>query len=398
MSLFRKTEHRSTNWDMLLPFNRAGSYIGGDLTQNALSLAPVYAATSYIADSLSILPVTGYTIASGTRKRLDPQPALCLNPHVHEPFTRIEWLHQATTSFLLRGNAYGVITKIDPYGRPAKIAWLHPDHVRVDESSGPVPVYWYYSERLDPSTLVHIPWYPRPGSVVGLSAVGLFKAQIETGNNAIGYGNNWFRDGARPSGHFKYANGPVDPSAAAEIKARFKAAVSNNDFFVSGSDWSWETLSVAPEEAAFLSTVKATANQIASIFRVNPEDVGGEPGSSLTYSTLELNQINFQTRTLQPIFTRFEQHINRLFPGNQYIKFNADAIVRTDLRSRMEAHRIALEIGAETQPEMREKEDKAPLTSAEKKAWLEYVAAVGATKSADTSKSNDGKIPSEGGA
>jgi HK97 family phage portal protein len=370
---------------------------GGDLTHNALTLAPVYAATSYIADSISILPVAGYTIASGARRRLDPQPALCLDPHVHQPFTRVEWLHQATTSFLLRGNAYGVITKIDPYGRPAKVVWLHPDHVRIDETKE-VPEYFYREKKIDNSTLIHIPWYPKPGSIIGMSAVQMFKTQIETGNYASGYGNNWFRDGARPSGHFKYANGPIDPGAAAEIKARFKAAVSNNDFFVSGSDWSWETLSVAPAEAEFLNTIKATANQIAAVFRVNPEDIGGEAGSSLTYSTLELNQINFQVRTLQPIYTRFEHHINRTFPGNQYIKFNPDAIVRADLRSRMEAHKIAMEIGLETWPEGRELEDKAPLTAAEKKAWLEYIAALKPAAKSDTPSPDQGKIPSEGGA
>jgi HK97 family phage portal protein len=226
--------------------------------------------------------------------------------------------------------------------------------------------------------------------------VALFKTQIETGNYAAGYGNNWFRDGARPSGHFKYANGPIDPKDAAEIKARFKAAVSNNDFFVSGSDWSWETLSVAPAEAEFLQTIKATANQIAAIFRVNPEDIGGEAGSSLTYETLELNQINFQTRTLQPIFTRFEHHINRTFPGAQYIKFNPDAIVRTDLRTRMEAHKIGLEIGLETHAEGRALEDKAPLTASEKKAWMEYLAAI--KPKPEPKAEPAGKIPSEGGA
>jgi HK97 family phage portal protein len=220
-------------------------------------------------------------------------------------------------------------------------------------------------------TVVHIPWYPQLGSVVGLSPVAAFKATIETGLHAVDYGRNWFRNGSVPSGHLKYAQGKLTPDQSAYVKSRFKAAVADNDIFVSGNDWSWENLSVKPEEAQFLQTIKAGANQIAAIYKVNPEDIGGEAGSSLTYSTVELNQIKYQTRALQPIFTRLETHISRLMPNFQYAKFNPDAIIRVDIKTRMEAHEIALRTGMETQAEGRALEDKAPLTAAEFKAWKE---------------------------
>jgi HK97 family phage portal protein len=384
MSLFRNNETRDAGtWEPLRAFDTGGSSnaINGASLDNALSLIPLYSATSLIADTLSILPLHGYRDLA----RLDPQPGLCTSPHVNPLFTRAEWVHQFATSWLLRGNAYGVVTAIDNYGTPTKIMWLNPDGIHIDEQGtrvNPGPIYFYGDKELDKSTLIHIPWYPKPGSIQGLSPVALFKLQIETGLQANRYGRNWFRNGSMPSGHLKYAQGILSPEDASTAKNRFKAAVANNDVFVSGKDWDWTVMAVKPEEAQFLQTIKASANQMAAIYKVAPEDIGGETGHSLTYATVELNQIKFQVRALQPIFTRLEMHINRLLPGKQYVKFNPDAIVRTDLLTRMQAHRIALDTGMETHEEGRALEDRKPLTRAEWTAYEKY-------------KKLSGKVPAE---
>lgn len=371
MSLFRP-ETRADGWDPLRAFNVAsgdGSPFGGSVS-SALSLVPLFAATSLIADSLCVMPCHTYR----DKLRLKPQPQLTANPHPNPAFTRAEWMHQFSTSYLLRGNAYGVIVAIDSQGFATKIQWLNPDGVDVDER-GSTPVYYSGGIEIDPATMVHIPWYPQPGSIVGLSPVGQFKAQIEMGHAAQRFGRNWFRNGSTPSGHLKYGAGTLTPEQSTFVKSRFKAAVAHNDVFVSGKDWDWTAMSVKPEEAQFLQTIKAGANEMAAIYKVSPDDIGGEAASSLTYSTVEMNQLKFQTRALQPIFTRLEMHMTRLRPGDQYVKFNPDAMVRTDLLTRMQAHKIALETGLETHPEGRALEDKPPLTAAEMTAWQKYAAA-----------------------
>ena len=372
MSLFRNSENRSTgNWDVLrgLDFGHGGSPFRANNVESALRLAPVYAATSLIADTFSMFPASGYTFdRSGNRVKLKPQPELCWNPHPIPWLTHVEWKHQFATSFLLRGNAYGYITALDDFGRPSKIAWLNPDGIRVDET-GSLPVYYFNEEEIPRDTLVHIPWYPKPGSVVGLSPISLFKTVIEAGGSAVDFGHNWFKSGSMPSGHLKYGLGPLDPQQSQTVKARFKAAVAGNDIFVSGSDWDWKALSVTANEAQFLQSIKATATQVATIFRVNPEDIGGEGGNSLTYKTLELDQIRFQIRTVQPMTTRLEAHLTRLLPDFQYVKFNLDAMIRTDLKNRMEAYAIQLREAIRTNPEVRALEDLAPLTDEEIEIW-----------------------------
>ncbi|WP_434922930.1 phage portal protein [Glutamicibacter sp. PAEs-4] len=369
MSLFRRSsvETRSDNdgWFSILG---SGKGLDGSM-KSALRLVPLYAATSLIADSIAIMPCSEYESTGGSKVKAKQQSQLMIDPHPAATMTRIEWLHQFTTSFLLRGNAYGLIVALDSGGIPSKIAWLHPDAVAVDES-GSQPKYQYKGKDLDPSTVVHIPWYPVPGSVVGLSPIGQFRQMLETGSSAERYGADWFKNGSTPSGHLKYNKGSLTGSDSAKAKARFKAAVANNDVFVSGEDWEWNAVSVKPDEAQFLQTIKATANQIAAIYRVDPSDIGGEAGNSLTYSTLEMNQIKFQTRALQPIFTRLEHHITRLLPDYHYMKFNPDALVRTDIKTRTEVNKLNLEIGLLTLDEGRELEERPILTDKQKQEWL----------------------------
>lgn len=348
-----------------------GSMRFGGSMKSALRVAPVYSASSLLADSISCTPLQGYTDRGGQKQRMDVKPPLLANPHPDPMFTVVEWLHQFVVSYTLRGEAFGLITAVDNRGFPTKIGWLHPDAIGTDDTSG-VTTYTYNGKPLDRASLVHIPAYMLPGSSRGISPIELFRTQLETADAATRFGSKWFRNGSTPSGHLKYNESTLDDRQTDRAKVRFKAAVADNDIFVSGKDWSWQALSVKPNEAQFLETIKATANVIASIYHVPPEEIGGEAGNGLTYATVELNQIKFQIRALLPIFTRLENHLNRLLPRGQYAKFNADANIRTDLKSRMEARQIALKIGVETLPEARAGEDRAPLTEEELLAWQKY--------------------------
>lgn len=376
MTLFFGRSEQRMLQDTYGSFGTGGTKFGGSM-KAALRIAPVYSATSLLADSISVMPVQGYRDDGGAKRRLAVKPKLLANPHPDPMFTVVEWLHQYVVSYCLRGNVYGLITAVDARGYPEKIGWLHPDSVLVDETSG-LPQYSYNGKPLDRASVVHIPGYTLPGSSVGVSPIELFRTQLETAEAATRFGRQWFRNGSTPSGHLKYTESTLDDNQTARAKARFKAAVADNDIFVSGKDWSWAALSVKPNEAQFLETIKATANTIASIYHVPPEEIGGEVANGLTYSTLELNQIKFQIRALLPIYTRLENHLNRLLPGGQYVKLNADATIRTDLKTRMEAREIALRIGVETNPEARAGEDRAPLTPEETAEW----------------QKNYGKIPS----
>lgn len=371
MSLFFNTEERAAGSALSGVLGGSFATEGGLSSRSmrsSLRVVPVYAATSLIADSLAVTPIAAYQrTATGGRAAPPAQPGLVTNPNPNPLGTRVDWMHQAITSLKLRGNAYGNIVDFDRYG-PSKVQWLNPDAILVDES-GPLPDYYHNGKKLDRSGVVHIAEYVLPGSVVGLSPIEQFRSQIEMAQSAQSFGNNIFRKSGVPSGHLKNVKQQLSALEAGVVKSRFKSSVANGDVFVSGNDWEYDKLGLSMADVQFLESIKATANQIAAIYKVPPEEIGGDSGNSMKYTTEELNQQKFIRRALQPTAVRFEHHLDRLLLDGVYVKFNLNASARGDLKSRMDAYAVGLDKGIYTLEQVRDFEDFEMLTQIEIDQW-----------------------------
>lgn len=368
MSIFfrRPVEQRA------IGLGAAGFAIGANSVTSmraGLQLAPVYAAVSLITDALSTAPLNAYRKVPGGQSGaiLNTQPDLVGNPGVGR-VTRSTWLTQCAASLLLRGNAYGVVADMTAGGIVSKIKWLNPDTVSVDES-GALPVYKQGGKVIPDGQIVHIPAFTLPGTVVGLSPMTQFRLAIEMGLNAQQFGHDLLQNGVAPSGKLVNKTTTITSAEADVIKKRFREAVQSRDIFVTGNDWDYSALSMTAADAQFIETMKITATQIASIYHVQPEDIGGSTGGSMTYATLESNERKLNKRTLLPWSKRIEDCLDALLPGPQYVKFDLDAGVRGDLMTRMTAYKIGLESGVFTLSDVRAKEDLPELTQAQIDEW-----------------------------
>lgn len=353
-----------------VPWNIGGVSSATINQDKALRLFAVYGATRLLADNIASLPLDAYRRLSDLTRRPVTSPLL-LSPSIHG--TRFDWMHRLVVSLALRGNAYGLITAIGSDGYPTRVEWLHPDRVDIHDDDTSVAPRWYLDGRpVDAGSLVHIPLYTLPGKVLGVSPIGAFASVIGTGLSAQDFGRNWFDNGAIPSGIVSNsdpgANGgqPVSQEQSAQIKARFKEAAGGRDVVVMSGGWDFRAITVSPNESQFLETIQATATQIAAIYGVPPDKIGGKTGDSLTYATVELNTIDFLQMTLRPYLVRIEQALSRLLPRPQYVQFNADAMIRTDLKSRIDAEAAQLEAGLLDIDEARALEDRPP---ADLNAW-----------------------------
>lgn len=338
-------------------------------TEGALRLIPLFAAHRTIVDAVSSTPLHGYRMrADGTAERLAQQPSLIAEP----PFDRqvYGWKAQAVQSLLSDGNAFGLVTSLGRDGWPSGLLWLDPRKVAIQQDDAHVPpVYLVEGRRVDSASIVHIPWIVPPGKWRGLSPLRSFMTAFEMGQAAQGMARDWFVNGAMPSGHLKTTN-ILDDERAASSKKRWKAAIQGRDVFVSGPDWTFDPIGVPADEARFIETLKLSATQIASIYGIPPEEIGGEIGHSMTYATVEGNEMRFASRVIRPWAVRIEEALSALMPRPVYCKFNLDANVRADLKTRMEAHAIAQRSGVETNAEARRLEDRPPLTDQERADWL----------------------------
>lgn len=342
----------------------------GNTINNALQLAPVFAATRLIADSIASLPLQAYRQTGDVRTEVST-PSVFTDPSIFGG--QYEWVQRALVSMLLRGNAYGLITAVDATGQPRQIEWLHPDDVTIGDNRASGKPKWHWRGReVDPwlgrdsgGELLHIPWYCLPGEIQGLSPIKAFASTIETGVLSQRFGRDYFANGGIPSSVLEneYA---VDPTEATVIKARFLAAAAGRAPVVMSKGMKYKPITVNPEESQFLLTIKANATTVASIYGVPPEMIGGESGSSMTYANVEQQSLNLVMHTLRPYLTKLEWAFSTLLPRPQYVRFNLDALLRADLKTRYEAHAIALSNSFMTVDEVRALEDLAPLPESEK--------------------------------
>lgn len=354
---FRRAAARSISYQDVWGSGGDARLLTGHGQERALRLAPVYAATRLLSDSVASMPLKSYQdTGSGRRPILSPR--IFTRPAAVG--TRYDWLHRCMTSLTLRGNAYGLIVSWDKNGWPDQVEWLHPDDVAIEDNLAAVPVWYYKGRRVEPGQMFHIPAYTLPGQILGLSPVAYFATTTDTGLLAEQFGRDWFANGSTPAAVLE-TDKAIDKDSAGVLKARFKEAAAGRDVVALGLGVKYRPISVPANESQFLETIKASANQIAAIYGVPPEKVGGTTGNSLTYATVEQNSIDLLTWTLRPWLARLEEALSLLRPPTEEVRFNADAMLRTDTLTRYETHRIARVIGLNNIDELRTLEDLEPL-------------------------------------
>ena len=380
MSLFRgrREESRAISysdmWGAALPTESA----------DPLRLIPLYSAVTGIADDVSVTPWHVYRDSgAGWGEKLARQPKLFTDP-TGTGSGFIPWMNQAVSSAALWGFAFAPILRWDN-GAPSVARWAHPSRVRIDET-GPSPRFLLDEQVV--TEYIYVPGPVLPGSIRGLSPVSLFRLQFGKSIKAQQYAAALFDSGVMPPGTLRNTERVLPEGAADVIKAKFKQSVAGHDIFVTGKDWEWTQLQAPDQDVQFLETIKAGATEIAAIYRVQPEDIGGEAGGSLTYTTLEMNQQNRNRRALLPWVRRFEAALTAVLPRPQYVKANMDALIRPDLMARMQAHEIALRTGMETVEEGRALEDKAPLSPDQISQWQNLYRKTGAMPTTETTGGN----------
>lgn len=353
MSLyFRKREEQRAVTSV--PWSHGGtSPLMLDSLEGSLSLVPVYAAVREIADAVSSLPLQAFRKTSDGRVQI-PLPSMFETPTAYG--SRVDWLQQCMTSLLLRGNAYGMKVGATGAGLPSMIEWLNPDKV-VWNGNKP----YYNGAELDERALLHIPAMLVPGCREGVSPLTACRSTVLTGAETQRFMREWYANKAVPGVIAKNTERTLDAGVAQTVKERLRESMRSGEPFVTGKDWDFDFLKLSADDAGFVTASKMTATQIANIYGVPPERIGGETGSSMTYSTTELDEIRFNTNTLRIWLVRLEQAFSSLLPKPQYVKFNVDARIRVDTKTRYEVHQIARNIGLNNIDELRALEDSEPL-------------------------------------
>lgn len=356
---------------------------------HVLRLAPVYAAARLLADGVASLPLQVYRPAGeGIPERWNGPSIFNRNPEAggegQGPSvigTLYDWLFQCMTSLVLEGNAFGYITSRDGFGYPQSIEWFDPNKIYIEEwdaNGMPNPLraqYFYEGRQLRREELFHIRAFTVPGRVRGVSPMKAFASLVNQGLGTQQYGADWFANGGFPPGIMRNMLQEVNDEQSTEIKSRLVAAIRRHQPLVIGADWDYKPVSVPPSEAQFIEATQMNATQIAAVYGIPAYRIGGSRNDSLSYSNVEAETISFLTDTLRPWLVRLESAFYGLLPGNRYCRFNADAMIRTDTKTRHEIFQIDRTIGLRPTDELRQIEDLPPLKNGEGKDQIPLLVA-----------------------
>lgn len=337
-------------------------------TDTAVQLLAVQGSVRLISEAISILPPDTFRHEGDERVPTVP-PAWLKRPAEHLTF--VDWCSQVITSLLLDGNSYSRLT----FDSSGQIRELHPiadAKVDVRLESGRRKVIYVDGAPMRPGQILHVPGIMRAGEVVGVSPIENARQSIGLGLAALEFGSGFFnRDGNMPGVIElpKVANGDTMRKMAQQWRQnRTRAGKGLPGVLDDGA--TWKPTGVTSEQAQFLQTRQYTDAQVAGqLFLLDPSELGiPTNGSSLTYANLSQRSVRRLQVTLMPHIVRLETALSDLLPRKQFVKLNVDSILRGDTKTRYDSYKVGLEQGFLTVDEVREMEDRRPLTDEEKAA------------------------------
>lgn len=345
--------------------------------KNALKEATVFACIRILADSIGKLPVKVYKNKDGRQSVADHYLTPLLKIRPNPWMTARDFFKALEVQRNLYGNAYAWI-EFAKVGRNAgKVTGIYPlDSSKVQiyiDDIGLLPhrgKLWYvYTDnkgtqyRIDPDEMLHFKGLTSDG-IIGMTPLERLKSTVENAGAASQYLNNSFKTGLQTKGIIHYV-GDLNPEAQRVFREKFEQMASGlknaNRVSLLPIGYQFQPLSLTMADAQFLENTQLTVKQIAAAFGIKNHQINDLDRA--THTNVEHQQREFYVDTLMDILTGYEQEMTyKLFTERElkdghYLKFNVNAILRADPKTRYEGYRIAIQSGFLTANEVRALEE-----------------------------------------
>ena len=342
----------------------------GDL-EEARSLAAVYRAVQVITTAASQLSIN--VERSGAILTGSQVPAIITTPDPRNP-SRSAWLVHLTASLALYGNAYARIER-DSSGAVLALRPLDPRKVWVNTHPATHALrFGVEGEVLTASDVLHAHLQPATiGEPFGLGPIQAARADLNGARDVRDFATQWFDGTGQPTGILSSPSATFDeaiavrnawngldkdgrPIASADNPSRVK---------VLPKAFTYSPLAVSPKDAQWVEAQEFGILQVARLFGIPATLMLAAPqGGSMTYSNVEQDWIAFVRFTLMAYLRPLEDALTAVLARGQTARFNLDALLRSDTKTRYDAYAVALDKGFMTIDEVRALENRAPLPPA----------------------------------
>ena len=330
--------------------------------EQALGVVSVYRALQILTTSAGQLPLRlerqGEVVTDGRLPKLVRKP----DPEMD----RSDWIEQAVLSLALSGNLF--LRKVtDRNGALIAARILPPAEVSITRNPKTRVVnYHHRGEKLTAADVHHQTLMRLPGKDRGLGPIQAARNEIGSAVDVRDYATNWFHGSGQPTG-LLVSKGAKTAEEAKAQRDRWNEAAADEDnptgVRVIGGDTEYHPLLLSPEDAQWLEVRQFSVTEFARLFGIpSTLMLAAVEGTAMTYSNVEQEWLAFTRFTLMQYLRKIEEALTEISPLGQTIRVDVDVLLRSDTKSRYDAHRVGLEAGFLTLDEVREIENLPPLT------------------------------------
>lgn len=387
LNFFRGKSVSLDGKDPLDQWRELATWLGvSDVPEDARSEATYFACMKVLSESVGKLPLklNRHTEKDGIASARD-HPLWYV---VHDRPNRFMTSTIFWSTMELNRNHYGnAYAWIDGAGEKVQL-WILPSQsvqIWYDDAKllSDVPDIWYLYTGNDgqihyfgSEEIIHLRTSNTLDGIVGVSVQDQLKATIKAGTSSQGLLNHLYENGFTAKAVLQYTGSLSDENVKTFVKgiedyAKGKLAregIRNIIPIPLGATLT--PLNTKLVDNQFLELRKYTGLQIASAFGIKPYQIGDYEKSS--YASAEAQQLSFLVDTLLYILKQYEEELTyKLLSKKEideglYFKFNVDAILRADFKTKVETLSKATNSFLMTPNEARQKLDLEKLPGGDK--------------------------------
>jgi len=322
-----------------------------------LGLDAIYRAVQLLQTAASQLTMD---VWRGPARIATPSWVATPDPWSHGP----AFLDETVSSLALRGNAYWRVQRA-PDGGIFALEVLDPTDVMIEVPASGPNVYHVGGAGLLPRDIAHLALLRRPGrrTPYGLGPIQACRETVTGAARIRQWADQWLDQASIPNGVLT-SDQPLTTADATTLKNRFLASVKATEPVVLGQGTTYKPLLLTPNEMQWLDTQNFNVVAIARLFGIPPRlMLAAIEGTSQTYANQSQEELSFVRWTVMAYLREIEAAVTWLLPRSQTARFNLDAILRADTKTRYESHQIGITAGFLTVPEVRTIEGLPPITT-----------------------------------
>jgi HK97 family phage portal protein len=347
---------------------------------------PVFACINIIAQEMARIPIEHQRIDENGSvvKVLDRAPARVFHKPNHYQ-TSSDWMLYLMYSLLTTGNAYCLATRnnrnevIALYPLNPRAVWPYITPPIQDSPMGEV----YYRVSKDPTSelsgadldeennawvpqrnMLHVRLFSIKHPLIGQSPLEAAAQSADTGLKITRQMNRFFGNASRPSGVLTHPK-TLSNEAVSRLKQSFMNATQGNSFgapVVLQEAMSWAPMDMSAVDAELINSYNLTTKTAAQVFRLPTFMLGDN--EKTTFASVE-SQLRFFSQTNIGFYA---DHMEKALSGffnlstSERIHFNIEeAMLRGDMKERMEGLKTAVQGGVLTVNEARRFEHLPPV-------------------------------------